>query len=143
MGLRPGRWRFEAAAAYLPTQSGSLASTPTQGANLSQIDVGGRAWVSWGTSRFEAGPSLGARWAWVLANGVGANKGTQSGTGQELAGSLGARGALHLARWASLHLTAEMVAPVDRPTFYILQGGTVFRPSALSFRGGIGVDVSF
>jgi hypothetical protein len=36
-----------------------------------------------------------------------------------------------------------MVAPVDRPTFYILQGGTVFRPSALSFRGGIGVDVSF
>jgi hypothetical protein len=142
LGLRPGRWRFEAAAAYLATQSGTLTAAPTQGANLSQIDVGARAWVAWGWSRFEAGPSVGARAAWVAATGFRSST-PESGTGQVLAGSLGARGAMHLARWASLHMAADLVAPVDRPSFVIRDGGTVFRPSALAFRGGIGLDAQF
>jgi hypothetical protein len=94
-------------------------------------------------SRLSLGPCLAARAAWVAASGTGPATRTASGTGQVLAGSAGVRTAFRLTSWASVHLLADVVAPLDRQSFVIQGGGTVFRPSAVAFRGGLGVDAHF
>jgi len=140
-GIRPSFWRLEVAGAYLAQELGSLSSIAGDGAKLAQVDVGPRACTAWGRGRFEAGPCLTARVAWVFASGVGTKP--ASGTGNLLTGAVGGRGSFRLTRWANIHLEAEVLAPLDRPNFYVqnVNDGDVFRPSAASLRGFLGVDL--
>jgi len=141
-GVRRGWWRVEATTAYLAAQSATLVSLPTQGATLWQVDAGGRFCGAWGWARVSVGPCIGGRFAWVAATGNGATL-PSTGTGNILSGLVGVTGTLHLTRWAELRLAGELAAPLDRPEFFIKSGGTVFRPSAVAFRGGFGVDAHF
>lgn len=148
VGLRLAWWQIEAVGTYLASESQALSGRTGQGASVWMDAIGGRTCAAASWPAIEVGPCLGGAAGWLHASGYGADV---RYTPTALVASLtaGARGAVPLARWLSAGAGAELVVPLDRPTFVIDnavaagKNGTVFHPSPAAFRGSVALQVHF
>lgn len=144
LAWEPSWWSAEIASTFLAPETGNLSSVaPGQGAELWLAQLGGRLCGAYRTALVQVGPCAGLHAGWLFANGVGAVTKTESGSALLALSSWGGRATVRLARHVRARFEAEAIVPWERPTFDIKNAGTVFRPSAAAFRGGLGVDVSF
>jgi hypothetical protein len=141
----PSWWSVEIASTFLAPATGNLStiSLQGQGAEIWLLQLGGRLCGAYRTPLVQVGPCAGLHAGWLFANGVGAVTRTESGSALLALSSWGGRATLRLARLVRARFEAEAVVPFERPTFDIHNAGTVFRPSAAAFRGGVGAEVTF
>ncbi|MDB4997397.1 MAG: hypothetical protein JWM74_4829, partial [Myxococcaceae bacterium] len=92
--------------------------------------------------RLSLSPCVAASIARVVASGFGADV-TSSSDGVFVAPSLGGLAYFKVAGPFGVRLMVEGLAPLSRPSFVIVRGGTVDRASALVARASIGPEVSF
>ena len=138
-----GLLRFEAGAAYLPSQTVTIASTPSRGGTFGLLAANLRTCVFVLRRPFELAPCVGGEIASLHAEGS-ATKAVIANTlyFEALAG--GTLGVRLTGAWV-LRLDLGGAVPFDRPTF-VVQGaaaGPVHRPGALAGRAAIGIELRF
>jgi hypothetical protein len=143
LAWEPSWWSAEVASTLLAPETGNLKINPGQGAEIWLLQLGGRLCGAYRTPLVQVGPCAGLHAGWLFANGVGTLTTTESGSALVALSSWGGRATVRLARHFRARFEAEAVVPFERPTFDIHNAGTVFRPSAATFRGGLGAEVAF
>ncbi len=142
-GWRRSRLELEVAARFLAPETGDLSNTNKQGAHFWMLGGGLRACYAVLTRTLDVAPCAGVHGEWLVANGFGTNNGTQSPAAGTGVLSLGARAGLRIsARW-SLRMGVEADAPLVRTLYQILNGGTVYRRSAVAGRATLGPLLAF
>jgi hypothetical protein len=106
------------------------------------LHVGLRGCLKFVKEPFQFGPCVDAGEEWTFAHGFGSNS-PRTVTGEtSIIGPM----ALVVARLSSnvaVDLHAEGVLPFARPTYFIDNAGTVFRPPAATFRVAAGARFVF
>ncbi len=144
IGWNPVHLDLEIVGALLASQRATLASNPSQGADLRFAHVGARACYELFDTRLDVGPCLGGGVEWVAARGFGsAPDQPANATGNLVVGSLGMRAIGRLSSRVVLRLVVEASVPSPRPPFVIDGGGQVFRMSAVSVSGTAGAEAHF
>jgi hypothetical protein len=135
---------LEIVGSFLAPQRATLASTPSQGADLWLAHLGARACYELFDARFDVGPCAGGGVEWITAHGFGSLPDQPANaTGNMVVGSLGGRAIGRLSSRVVLRLVVEASVPSTRPTFVIAGGGQVFRSSAVSFVATAGAETHF
>ena len=119
-----------------------LAGAPGVGGRFSMTTASARGCYAVLARRLELSPCFGVSVARVEASGFGAEVTTTS-DGVFVAPSLGGLAYFKVAGPFGVRMMIEGLAPLSRPSFVIVRGGTVDRPSALIARASIGPEVSF
>jgi hypothetical protein len=143
LGLSLGAYRFTTELGYFPTRSGHLADRPAAGGDFTLVTgatVACRSVLTLG--RASAGVCLGAELDAVLAKGFGVSQ-PQSGTARWGALLAGGRVDVKVAGPVSAELRVAGVVPFARPPFYFDDIGTVYRPTAVALRLGLGLRADF
>jgi hypothetical protein len=142
-GLRAGAYRFTSDIGYFPAQTGHLATRPTAGGDFTLITgalVACRSMLH--VSRVSASLCLGGELDAVLAKGFGVS---QPESGSARWGALLGGGLVEasLAGPVSAELRVAGVVPFARPPFYFDDLGTLYRPTAVGLRLGLGTTAHF
>ena len=145
IGWNPVHLDLEIFGALLGQQRATLASNPSQGADLRLARVGARACYELFDTRLDVGPCLGGGVEWIAAQGFGSPPDQPTNAmGHLFVGSLGGRAIGRLSSRIVLRLVVEALVPSTRPTFVIDGGGgQVFRMSGLSILGTAGAEAHF
>jgi hypothetical protein len=144
VGWNPAHWDLEIVASFLGPQRATLASTSSQGADLWLAHLGARACYELFDARLDVGPCLGGGIQWLTAQGFGSVPDQpENATGNMVVGSFGGRAIGRLSSRVALRLVVEGSVPSTRPTFVIVDGGQVFRTSAVSFEATAGAETHF
>jgi hypothetical protein len=143
VSFRPSvRLRIEGEGAAWLDRSVDLAGAPGVGGRFSMTTASVRGCYAVLARRLELSPCVGASIARIEASGVGADV-TNTSDGVFVAPSLGGLAYFKIAGPFGVRLLVEGLAPLSRPSFVIVRGGTVDRASALVARASIGPEVSF
>jgi hypothetical protein len=144
VGWNPVHLDVEIVAAFLASQSATLASIQSQGADFRFARVGARACYEVFDARLDVGPCLGGGVEWIAATGFGSLPDVpENAMGQLIVGSFGGRAIGRLSSRVVLRLIVEASVPSTRLTFEIDGGGQVFRMSAVSVLGAAGAEAHF
>jgi hypothetical protein len=144
VGWNPLHLDVEIVAAFLASQRATLASIPSQGADLRFARVGARACYELFDARLDVGPCLGGGVEWIAATGFGSPPDLPANAlGRLVVGSFGGRAIGRLSSRVVLRLIVEASVPSTRPTFEVDGGGQVFRMSAVSVLGTAGAEAHF
>lgn len=144
-----GGWAFsrlnlDLATSFLAPESATLAADASQGARIESLELRGRACyalLKWGV--FTVAPCAGGGVQWLIARGFGATQGVASATDEIAVATLGVPVLARISRHFGLHLAVEAVIPFTRPTFTIVNAGSVYQSAAVSVRTSVGVDLHF
>ena len=142
-GLLVGPYRFNTDITYFPTRTGRLATLPAAGGEFTLVAAALVACRSMVTAwRASAGLCLGAELDVVLAKGFGV---TFPESGSARWGALLGGGLVDvpLAGPLAAELRVMGVIPFARPPFFFDDIGTIYRPTVVGLRLGLGLTAHF
>lgn len=142
LGLGSHPWYLEATAGLLASRSARLPSRPLEGADFSQLRIGGRGCYELGRASIQVGPCLGLNAERIRAQGFGADqRWPVDGWLGNLA--VGVRVTSNLGAGLRVRLQAEQISAFNRLYFLIDNGGTVFVTPRSAFRSSLGLELHF
>jgi hypothetical protein len=140
LSIRPKRFRLDAGAVYWIPQDSTL--TATGSASFTLVSPFLRGGFAFERGRWELVPYLAVD-GYIMAVHAQGFSGPTSTTAPWVALGPDVVVGFRVTSAVALRLGAEASFPLGEPTFEVTRGPTAFRPSPISGRGTLGVEVRF